>query len=101
MVIFAVVLVILVTASAFAPSRFTQGGARSVSKLYSLDSSTLAKLEEVSEKFARLSSVDSPEADAEKASIQELAEKYNTYKEVKTLMGKLRVMGMSEASESR
>ena len=85
----------------FAPSRFAQVGTRSVSKLYSLDSSTLAKLEEVSEKFARLSNVDSPEADAEKANIQELAEKYNTYKEVKTLMGKLRVMWRSEASESR
>ena len=99
--IFALVLALLVTVSAFAPGRFTQSGLRTVSKLYSLDSSALAKLEEVSEKYARLSNVDSPEADAEKASIQELTEKYNTYKEVKNLMSKLRVMWRSEASESR
>jgi len=97
----AVVLVFFLVArvSAFAPARMQI--VRSSSMLQALDASTVAKLEEVSEKYARLSNVDSAEADAEKASIQELAEKYNTYKEVKTLMGKLRVMWRSEASESR
>ena len=97
----AVLFVAVASVSAFAPSRFASSGVRSVSQLWSLDSSSLARLEEMSEKYERLSNVDSPEADAEKAGIQELAEKYNTYKEVKTLMGKLRVMWRSEASESR
>jgi predicted S18 family serine protease len=75
--------------------------ARSSSALRALDKSTVNKLEDISEKYGRLANVDSAEADAEREKLQAVAEKYATYKEVKTLMGKLRMMYRSEASESR
>lgn len=74
---------------------------RNSGALRAFDGSTLAKLEEIHEKYSRLANVDSADADAERDSLAEIAEKYGTYKEVKTLMGKLRMMWRSEASESR
>ena len=61
----------------------------------------MAKLEEIESKYKRLANLDTPEADAERETLKEVAEKYGTYKEVKVLMGKLRMMWKNEASESR
>ena len=69
--------------------------------LFALDESTLKKLDEMKQKYDRLTPVDSPEADAERAQMKEVVEKYVTYKEVKLMMVKLRSMWRTEASERR
>jgi len=72
-----------------------------VSSLNALDADTIGRLDELKEKFTRLSNVVSDESDAEKAKISDVVEKYDTYKEVKTMMGKLRLMWRAEASDRR
>lgn len=69
--------------------------------VYSLDSDTILKLEEMKSKYNRLSNVVSAEADAEKASLEEIVTKYTLYKEVKSMMSKLRLMWTKEVSERR
>ena len=69
--------------------------------VYSLDNDTILKLEEMKNKYTRLSNVVSPEADAEKASIEEIVNKYKLYKEVKSMMSKLKMMWSKEVSERR
>ena len=66
-----------------------------------LDASTLEKLNEIKAQYERLSSVESPEADAEKEKIAELADKYSTYREIKVMMVKIKTMWKVETSESR
>ena len=73
---------------------------RSVS-LKSLDTDTIQKLDEMRGKFDRLSLVVSPESDSEKSLIQDVVEKYATYREIKAMMTKLRTIWRSEASERR
>ena len=73
---------------------------RSVS-LRSLDVDTIQKLDEMRGKFDRLSLVVSPESDTEKSLIQDVVEKYATYREIKAMMTKLRSIWRSEASERR
>jgi hypothetical protein len=68
---------------------------------YSLDNDTIEKLEEMRSKFDRLSNVVSEDASAEKAKMQDIVEKYGTYREIKNMMGRLRQMWRSEASENR
>lgn len=101
MKVFFVVLAcsLIVFSVAFAPQ--TRVSSRSGVALKAFDGSTIAKLEDIQEKYTRLANLDSADADAERDSLTEIAEKYGTYKEVKTLMGKLRMMWRSEASESR
>ena len=69
--------------------------------VYSLDSDTILKLEEMKSKYSRVSNVVSAEADAEKASLEEIVTKYTLYKEVKSMMSKLRLMWQKEVSERR
>lgn len=69
--------------------------------VYSLDNTSVEKLEALSEKYTRLSNVVSPESDAEKAKIEDVVKKYNLYKDIKTMMGRLRLMWKSEVSERR
>lgn len=69
--------------------------------VYSLDQSSLEKLEELSEKYTRLSNVVSPESDAEKSKIEDVVKKYNLYKDIKAMMTRLRLMWKSEVSERR
>ena len=73
---------------------------RSIS-LRSLDTDTIQKLDEMRGKFDRLSLVVSPESDTEKSLIQDVVEKYATYREIKAMMTKLRSIWRSEASERR
>jgi hypothetical protein len=82
---------------------FTTGFSTKVrsSSLNALDDSALKTLDGMKAKYDRLSAVDSPEADAERSQMQEVVEKYSTYKEVKLMMIKLRSMWRSEASERR
>jgi hypothetical protein len=70
-------------------------------RLAVLDAGAITKLEEMKSTYDRLSNVVSPEAEAEMKSMQELVEKYTTLKEIKTMLGKLRTMWRSEASERR
>jgi hypothetical protein len=69
--------------------------------LKSLDVDTIQKLDEMRGKFDRLSLVVSPESDTEKSLIQDVVEKYATYREIKAMMTKLRSIWRSEASERR
>ena len=66
-----------------------------------LDETTISKLEEIRGKYDRLAAVVSPEAEAERAQLSEVAEKYATYREIKQMMAKLRTMWRTEASERR
>ena len=67
----------------------------------SLDESTIMKLDEIKNKYERLSNVVSPESDAEKAKISDVVELYSTYREIKQMMIKIRSMWRTEASENR
>ena len=69
--------------------------------VYSLDDDTIQKLEDMKNKYNRLSNVVSPEADAEKASLEEIVTKYKLYKEVKSMLSKLKLMWQKEISERR
>lgn len=80
---------------------FVQQITRVTTALNALDDATIAKLDDLKGKYDRLSAVVSPEAEAERAGIQEVVEKYATYKEVKLMMVKLRSMWRTEASERR
>jgi len=66
-----------------------------------LDSNAIAKLEDMRAQYDRLSNVVSPEAEAEVKSLEDVVEKYRTLKEIKIMLGKLRTMWRSEASERR
>mmetsp|Transcript_17273 Transcript_17273/g.16606 ORF Transcript_17273/g.16606 Transcript_17273/m.16606 type:complete len:178 (-) Transcript_17273:225-758(-) len=70
-------------------------------QLKSLDIDTIQKLDEMRGKFDRLSLVVSPESDLQKSEIQDVVEKYATFKEIKAMMGKLRSIWRTEASERR
>jgi triacylglycerol esterase/lipase EstA (alpha/beta hydrolase family) len=58
-------------------------------------------LEDMKAKYDRLSNVVSEEADAEKAPMEDVVEKYGTLKEINLMMEKLRTMYIVEQSESR
>jgi len=66
-----------------------------------LDADAVSKLDEIKLKYDRLEANASPEAEAERASLADVAEKYATYKEIKAMMSKLRSMWRQEASEAR
>lgn len=93
-------IVVLATLTAVQSFVKTVPVSRSVS-LKSLDNETIQKLDEMRGKFDRLSLVVSPESDTEKSLIQDVVEKYATYREIKAMMTKLRTIWRSEASERR
>ena len=66
-----------------------------------LDDSAIARLEEMRSKYDRLKSVVSDDAEKERNQLEPVVDKYKTYVEIKILMGKIRMMYKSEASESR
>mmetsp|Transcript_17262 Transcript_17262/g.15572 ORF Transcript_17262/g.15572 Transcript_17262/m.15572 type:complete len:178 (-) Transcript_17262:106-639(-) len=70
-------------------------------RLYSLPPEAIVKLDEYKGKYDRLINVDSPEADSERAQLEDIVTKYNTYREVKLMMNKLKGMVKSEASDRR
>ena len=67
----------------------------------SLDDSAIARLDEIRAKYDRLEAVVSPEAEKERAELADVAEKYATYREIRSMMIKLRSMWRTEASERR
>lgn len=71
------------------------------STLYALDDTIISRLDEMKNKYDRLTNVDSTESDTEAAKLKETVEKYQTYIEIKKLMSKLKTMYKDEASESR
>jgi len=70
-------------------------------KLFSLTDDMVSQLEEMREKYIRLGNTVSAEADAERATMEDLMDKYNTYKEIRKLMKKLGNIWKNEASERR
>jgi len=66
-----------------------------------LDDSAIARLEEMRSKYDRLKSVVSDDAEKERSQLEPVVDKYKTYVEIKILMGKIRMMYKSEASETR
>lgn len=98
--LFSLVLVLVALASVHSFVKVASVNSRSIS-LRSLDVDTIQKLDEMRGKFDRLSLVVSPESDSEKSLIQDVVEKYATYREIKAMMTKLRSIWRSEASERR
>ena len=76
-------------------------GNRQMTPLAALDNEVITKLETMKAKYDSLASVDSAEAVAEKAELEDVVQKYSTYKEIKLMMGKLRTMWRTEESERR
>jgi hypothetical protein len=66
-----------------------------------LDSASISKLEDMRAQYDRLSNVVSPEAEKELKGMEDIVEKYRTLREIKIMLGKLRTMWRSEASERR
>lgn len=90
-------VVALTSVQAFVRPVLTTVRATSTSR-NSLDNDTIQKLEEMRSKFDQLASAD---ADMEKSKIQDVVEKYSTYREIKGTMTRLRQMWRTEASETR
>eukprot|EP00607_Mallomonas_marina_P005968 CAMPEP_0182427496 /NCGR_PEP_ID=MMETSP1167-20130531/17894_1 /TAXON_ID=2988 /ORGANISM="Mallomonas Sp, Strain CCMP3275" /LENGTH=162 /DNA_ID=CAMNT_0024609783 /DNA_START=108 /DNA_END=596 /DNA_ORIENTATION=- len=84
---------------AFAPSGY-QRSATSAMRM-GLDSAAIEKLDSLKMKYDALSSQTSPEAQEEKALIDDIIQKYSTYKEIKLMMNKLRKMWRTEESDRR
>ena len=95
------VVVVLHVAMGFVPSRIAMRSSSSSVLSMSLDAGTLTRLEDMREQYDRLSNVVSPEAEAEMKGMEDVVEKYRTLKEIKIMLGKLRSMWRSEASERR
>jgi len=95
------VVVVLHVAMAFVPSRMAMRSSSSSVLSMSLDAGTLNRLEYMREQYDRLSNVVSSEAEAEMNGMENVVEKYRTLKEIKIMLGKLRSMWRSEASERR
>lgn len=70
-------------------------------QLYALSEDMITKLEDMKEKYTRLGNTATPEADAERAGMEDLMDKYSTYKEIRKLMKKLGNILRNEASERR
>jgi hypothetical protein len=87
----------MVSASAFRPIQVS----RTSVAVRALDDAHVQTLEDMKAKYDRLSNVVSEEADAEKAPMQDVVEKYNTLKEINLMMAKLRTMYIVEQSETR
>ena len=66
-----------------------------------LDAASIEKLDEMRNKYNRLQNVVSEDAEKERAELQQTVEKYKTYVDIKIMMGKVRMMWKSEASEAR
>ena len=69
---------------------------RTSTSLNVLDNDTIGKLEEMRTKYMNMAD-DAPE----KATMKDTVEKYTTYRETKAMMGRLRQMWRTEASERR
>lgn len=69
--------------------------------LQSLSNDVISQLEDIKSKYDRLSNDETPGWLAERASLEEIVEKYSTYKEIVIMMGKLRNMCKNEVSEKR
>ena len=66
-----------------------------------LPDNAIATLDDIKSQYDLLSNLDDPESISKKSKIEELVQKYLTYKEVKLMMVKLKNMWKGEASERR
>ena len=73
----------------------------SMTKTFSLPESVIQRLDELKSQYDAVSSLDDPTANAEKEKLEEIVQKYQTYKEVRWMMIKLKNMYKGEASEQR
>lgn len=69
--------------------------------LKSLSKDVLDKLEDIRTKYDLLENLDSPDADQERAQLEEVAQKYKSYREVRVMLSKLKQMLKTEMSENR
>jgi hypothetical protein len=93
-----VAAILLLSAHAFRPTKMNQFRSRALNVL---EPEVLAYLVETKAKYDRVSLVDSPESNAEAASLQPTAEKYMGWLKIKELIMKLRTMYLNEASPRR
>lgn len=94
-VIAMLLLIASVSSFSFAPSRNLAPSFRST-RIHCLSSEEIQKLDEMKSRFS-LATVEGEEA----AKMGDLMEKYETLKEIKNMMKKLRSMWVNEASEKR
>jgi hypothetical protein len=99
MMVFAVLILLLLSVNAYVRPLSRRISTSSLS--LALNADALSKLEDMKARYDRLSNVVSPESEAEMKSIEDVVEKYTTLKEIKIMLGKLRTMWRSEASERR
>lgn len=85
----------------FRSSQLSSYSVKSNSAMNALAPDSVDKLEDMLKKYDMIKNVDSEEANAESAKLKESAEKYETYKEVKKLMIKIKSMYSGEVSELR
>lgn len=90
-------LVVSMVGAFFRPTITSQRGIR----LHALPSDVIERLEDIRNRYLRLSNVVSPEAEAEAANLKEVANAYSTYKEISTMLAKMRLIYKNEASETR
>lgn len=85
----------------FRSSQLSSYSVKSNSAMNALAPDSVDKLEDMLKRYDMIKNVDSEEANAESAKLKEAAEKYETYKEVKKLMIKIKSMYSGEVSELR
>lgn len=94
-----VILLIISTNVAFITNKLHIQGKRT--SLYSLSHDIISQLDEMKAKYDRLVNLDLPEANQEREMMEDIIQKYSSYKEVKVMQIKLKNMILNEVSEKR
>jgi hypothetical protein len=74
---------------------------RTGTSIKALEASTVQKLEEINQRYKRLSNVASEETDQQAAELQDIVEAYNGYKEIKNLIEKTKLLYENEIIEAK
>jgi hypothetical protein len=70
-------------------------------QLKALPKEAIDQLNEIRDKYNRLVNIDSPEANEEVKKLDDIVQKYNSYREIKALLTKFKTMLKLEVSENR
>lgn len=70
-------------------------------QLKALPKEALDQLNDIRDKYNRLVNVDSPEANEEVKKLEDIVQKFNSYREIKSLLSKFKMMLKMEVSENR
>ena len=100
MSLFLVIVLLCVALNASFMLKSISSTSRVVS-LKALEQDVISKLDEIKSRHDRLAPLDSPEANKERESIEDIVNKYTSYKEIKLMIVKMSNMIKNEASEGR